>query len=74
MSKYYPDRLLRALRNKIPIDRLITALKASACDSHPNHSAFFVGLNGRMLRAVVSPLRLNDMLSGWVVALEGANV
>ena len=24
MSKYYPDRLLRALRNKIPIDRLIT--------------------------------------------------
>ena len=29
---------------------------------------------GRMLRAVVSPLRLNDVLSGWVVALEGANV
>jgi len=27
-----------------------------------------------MLRAVVSPLRLNDVLSGWVVALEGASV
>jgi DNA primase len=26
MSKYYPDRLLRALRNKIPIDRLITEI------------------------------------------------
>ncbi len=24
MSKYYPDRLLRTLRNNIPIDRLIT--------------------------------------------------
>ena len=24
MSNYYPDRQLRALRNKIPIDRLIT--------------------------------------------------
>lgn len=24
MSQYYPDSLLRALRNKIPIDRLIT--------------------------------------------------
>jgi DNA primase len=24
MSQYYPDRLLRTLRNNIPIDRLIT--------------------------------------------------
>jgi hypothetical protein len=26
MSKYYPDSLLRALRNKIPIHRLITEM------------------------------------------------
>lgn len=71
------DLLNRPILDAFPPNRsaeLITALKASACDSHPNHSAFFVGLKGRMLRAVVSPLRLNDVLSGWVVALEGANV
>jgi hypothetical protein len=28
MSTYYPDRLLRTLRNKIPIDRLITEMLA----------------------------------------------
>ena len=71
------DLLNRPILDAFPPNRsaeLITALKASAGDSHPNHSAFFVGLKGRMLRAVVSPLRLNDVLSGWVVALEGANV
>jgi hypothetical protein len=30
-----------------------------------------VSWNGRMLRAVVSPLRLKRLAAGWVVALEG---
>jgi CheY-like chemotaxis protein len=71
------DLLNRPILDAFPPNRsaeLITALKTSACDSHPKHCAFFLGLNGRMLRAVVSPLRLNEVHSGWVVALEGAQV
>jgi DNA-binding response OmpR family regulator len=51
---------------------LISALKSTA--RHPDGalSAFFVGLGGRMLRAVVSSLRVNNTPSGWVIALEGA--
>jgi CheY-like chemotaxis protein len=70
------DLLNRPILDAFPPNRsaeLITALKASAGDGHPSHSAFFVGFKGRMLRAVVSALRLNDVLSGWVVALEGAS-
>ncbi len=36
MSTYYPDRLLRTLRNHIPIDRLI-----SVCPLNPNRSKFY---------------------------------
>jgi CheY-like chemotaxis protein len=71
------DLLNRPILDAFPPNRsaeLITALKASAGDSHTRHSAFFVGLKGRMLRTVVSPLRLNDVHAGWVIALEGANV
>jgi CheY-like chemotaxis protein len=51
---------------------LSSALKATArrCQSPP--SAFFAGLKGRMVRAVLSPLCLNDQPAGWVLALEGA--
>jgi DNA-binding response OmpR family regulator len=50
---------------------LISALKSTARNADAGSSAFFVGFGGRMLRAVVSPLRLNDAPSGWVLALEG---
>jgi hypothetical protein len=29
-------------------------------------------MGGRMLRAVISPLRVHNTASGWIVALEGA--
>jgi CheY-like chemotaxis protein len=51
---------------------LISALKSTARHPDGAPSAFFVNLGGRMLRAVVSPLRVNNASSGWVVALEGA--
>jgi CheY-like chemotaxis protein len=51
---------------------LISALKSTARDPHGNPSAFFAGFGGRVLRTVVSPLRLNNAPSGWVLALEGA--
>ena len=51
---------------------LISALKSTARHPDGSPSAFFVGFGGRMLRTVVSPLRLNNAPSGWVLALEGA--
>ncbi len=70
------DLLNRPIWDAFPPNRsgeLISALKVTARRCHSGHSAFFVGLKGRMLRAVVSPLCLDDLPSGWVVALEGAS-
>ncbi len=70
------DLLNRPIWDAFPPNRsgeLISALKATTRRCHSGHSAFFVGLKGRMLRAVVSPLCLDDLPSGWVVALEGAS-
>lgn len=70
------DLLNRPIWDAFPPNRsgeLISALKVSVRQCHSGHSAFFVGLKGRMLRAVVSPLCLDDLPSGWVVALEGAS-
>jgi CheY-like chemotaxis protein len=70
------DLLNRPIWDAFPPNRsgeLIGALKATARRCRSGHSAFFVGLKGRMLRAVVSPLCLDDLPSGWVVALEGAS-
>ena len=51
---------------------LLAALKHTSRESDVTHSAFMVNWNGRMLRAVVSPLLLKRLPAGWVVALEGA--
>jgi len=70
------DLLNRPILDAFPPNRsgeLISALKVTAHRCHSGHSAFFVGLKGRMLRAVVSPLCLDGLPSGWVVALEGAS-
>jgi PAS domain S-box-containing protein len=52
---------------------LIAVLKSTGRDPETHSSAFFVGFNGRMLRTVVTPLRLQNAHSGWVLALEGAH-
>jgi CheY-like chemotaxis protein len=70
------DLLNRPILDAFPPNRsgeLISALKVTAHRCQSGHSAFFVGLKGRMLRAVVSPLCLNGLPSGWVIALEGAS-
>jgi CheY-like chemotaxis protein len=70
------DLLNRPIWDAFPPNRsaeLISALKVTGRRCRSGPSAFFVGLKGRMLRAVVSPLCLNDLPSGWVVALEGAS-
>ena len=70
------DLLNRPIWDAFPPNRsgeLISALKVTGRHCRSGSSAFFVGLKGRMLRAVVSPLCLNDLPSGWVVALEGAS-
>jgi len=51
---------------------LISALKSTARHPDGSPSSFFIGFGGRMLRAVVSALRLHNAPSGWVLALEGA--
>jgi CheY-like chemotaxis protein len=51
---------------------LLAALKRSSRGPEFTHSAFMVSWNGRMLRAVVSALRLKNASAGWVMALEGA--
>lgn len=69
------DLLNRPVWEAFPPNRsgeLVSALKATAHHGRSIHSAFFVGLKGRMVRAVVSPLYLDDLPCGWVVALEGA--
>jgi DNA-binding response OmpR family regulator len=50
---------------------LLAALKRTSREPDDTHSAFMVDWNGRMLRAVVSPLRLKRSPAGWVVVLEG---
>lgn len=70
------DLLNRPIWDAFPPNRsaeLMSALKVTGRHCRSGPSAFFVGLKGRMLRAVVSPLCLNDLPSGWVVALEGAS-
>jgi CheY-like chemotaxis protein len=51
---------------------LIAVLKSTGRDPKGQPGTFFVGFGGRMLRTVVTPLRLQIAHSGWVVALEGA--
>jgi CheY-like chemotaxis protein len=53
---------------------LLSALKCTSREPGVTHSAFMVDWNGRMLRAVVSPLRLKHSPAGWLLALEGAMV
>jgi len=70
------DILNRPILDVFPLNRsaeLIAALKSTARDPNGHPSAFFVGFHSRMLRAVVSALRLQNTISGWVVALEGAH-
>lgn len=70
------DLLSRPVLDAFPPNRseeLAAALKTAARRCPAGHSAFFAGFNGRMLRAVVSPLRQDGTSSGWVVALEGAS-
>ena len=69
------ELLNRPVLDAFPSNRssdLISALKATAGSCQSSHGAFFVGFRGRMVRAVVSPLCLDDLPSGWVIALEGA--
>jgi PAS domain S-box-containing protein len=70
------DLLNRPIWEVFPPNRsgeLISALKATAHDGPSPHSAFFARLKGRMVRAVVSSLRVGKVCAGWVVALEGAS-
>jgi CheY-like chemotaxis protein len=67
--------LNRPVRDVFPANgsgELARAMKATARRSRSRPSAFFAGLNGRMVRAVVSPLCLSDQPAGWVLAIEGA--
>jgi len=69
------DILNRPIMDILPPNRsgeLVTALKESGREDSGGPRSFFVGLGGRMLRAVVSPLRVHNTASGWIVALEGA--
>jgi PAS domain S-box-containing protein len=50
---------------------MLAALKRTSREPDVTHSAFMVNWNGRMLRAVVSALRLTRSPAGWVVVLEG---
>jgi CheY-like chemotaxis protein len=51
---------------------LIAILKSSSRDPVGHPGAFGVGFNGRMFRAVVTPMRVQNSPAGWVIALEGA--
>jgi CheY-like chemotaxis protein len=67
--------LNRPVRDVFPANasvELARAMKATARRSSSRPSTFFAGLNGRMVRAVVSPLCLGDQPAGWVLAIEGA--
>ena len=75
MGRSMVEILNRSILETFPPSRsaeLISALKATGGDAKANHSAFFAEFGGRMLRVVVSPLRLDHNASGWVVGLEGA--
>lgn len=74
LDKALVDILNRPIMDTLPPNRsgeIVTALKESGREGG-GPRAFFVGMGGRMLRAVVSPLRIHDAPSGWIVALEGA--
>jgi PAS domain S-box-containing protein len=76
LGRSWVEILNRPIADIFPANRsveLLSALKTAGGDADTGHSAFFVALGGRMLRAVISPLRLNGGRSGWVVGLEGAN-
>jgi len=69
------DILNRPIMDILPPNRsgeLVNALKESGREDSGGPRSFFVGLGGRMLRAVISPLRVHNTASGWIVALEGA--
>jgi DNA-binding response OmpR family regulator len=68
------ELLNRPILDILPSNRsgeMVNALKESGREGG-GPRCFFVSLGGRMLRAVVSPLRVHDAPSGWIVALEGA--
>ncbi len=74
LDKALVDILNRPIMDTLPPNRsgeIVTALKESGREGG-GPRAFFVGMGGRMLRTVVSPLRIHDAPSGWIVALEGA--
>ena len=74
LGKSLSEILNCPILNLFPPNRsaeLLAALKHTSREPDANHSAFMVSWNGRMLRAVVSPLRLKGLAAGWVVALEG---
>ncbi len=51
---------------------LISALKQTGRGPDGISSGFFAGFGSRMLRVVVTPLRFQNVPSGWALALEGA--
>jgi DNA-binding response OmpR family regulator len=74
LEKSLSEILNCPILNLFPPNRsseLLAALKHTSREPDLTHSAFMVSWNGRMLRAVVSPLRLKRLAAGWVVALEG---
>jgi PAS domain-containing protein len=74
LEKSLSEILNCPILNLFPPNRsseLLAALKHTSREPDVTHSAFMVSWNGRMLRAVVSPLRLKRLAAGWVVALEG---
>jgi len=75
LDKTMVDILNRSIMEVFPSNRsgeLVTALKESGQEANGGPRSFFVGMTGRMLRAVISPLRYHNAAAGWIVALEGA--
>jgi DNA-binding response OmpR family regulator len=75
LEKTLSEVLNCPILNLFPPNRsseLLAALKQTSREADVTHSAFMLNWNGRTLRAVVSPLRLERSPAGWVVALEGA--
>jgi PAS domain S-box-containing protein len=60
-----------ALFPKSRISQLVSALKTTARGGEAAHGSFFVGINGRVARAVISSIKAEQAAIGWVVALEG---
>lgn len=75
LDKPIVDLLNRPIMEVLPPNRsgeLVTALKESGREVGGGPRSFFVSMSGRMLRAVISPLRYHNAAAGWIVALEGA--